>query len=230
MILEKEKQYKELKPVHRIDKNTSGVLVFAKTKKFASSFQKALVEKSLKGEEDEVNKTYLARVNGHFPDTLDVNLPIELTYFGAEKQNKVSDDGIEAKSSFKLLRYDQDSDTSVIECHPHTGRTHQLRIHLQSAGYPICNDSAYLLHRIHNARKEDGDIELYHQLQQQYHWEIDSSCDDCNNPKGDPLDNEIWLHAYSYRFNEHTWKTSLPYWYDEKFNVKDYIEQWNKIQ
>ncbi|GFH20815.1 PseudoU_synth_2 domain-containing protein [Haematococcus lacustris] len=48
-----------------------------------------------------------------------------------------------AATQFQLIRYDADSDTSIVECRPLTGRTHQIRVHLQYLGHPIANDSQY---------------------------------------------------------------------------------------
>jgi len=52
-------------------------------------------------------------------------------------------DGKKSLSGFKMLEYDPVSDTSLVECHPVTGRTHQLRVHLQFLGNPIANDPCY---------------------------------------------------------------------------------------
>lgn len=52
-------------------------------------------------------------------------------------------DGKKSLSAFKLLAYDDISDTSLVECRPLTGRTHQLRVHLQLLGNPIANDPCY---------------------------------------------------------------------------------------
>lgn len=54
-----------------------------------------------------------------------------------------SDKGKECSTTFELLRYDTKSDTSIVTCKPHTGRMHQIRVHLQYLGFPIVNDPLY---------------------------------------------------------------------------------------
>ncbi|KAL7711541.1 Ribosomal pseudouridine synthase [Entamoeba marina] len=226
MILSEEHYFDNLKPLFRLDKNTSGLLILGRTKSFAKHFQTALAQKS-KGIET-IEKIYVARVNGLFPESIEVNAPLKLTHFGVEAQNEVSDDGIEARSSFKRIRYDKISDTSIVECIPHTGRTHQLRLHLLSIGHPISNDSAYVLKRIHNSREVDGDIEREKKYQEIYHWQYDPTCPDCLFPKGDLLEHEIWLHACQYTFNGKVYKTAFPQWANEEFDVKSSIDKWAK--
>lgn len=60
-----------------------------------------------------------------------------------EGVHKCDISGKQSLSGFKFLGYRSDDDTSLIECRPHTGRTHQLRLHLQLLGNPIANDPCY---------------------------------------------------------------------------------------
>ncbi|ELP90812.1 ribosomal large subunit pseudouridine synthase C, putative [Entamoeba invadens IP1] len=227
-ILKEEGKYNDLKLVYRLDKNTSGVLVLAKTKRIAQKFQKALRDKTV-GDFQEIEKIYLARVVGEFPETLVVDKPIHLVVFGTEQQHHVSDEGISAKSGFKRIFYDKASDTSVVECVPYTGRTHQLRLHLKSVGHPIANDSAYLLEHIHNTRTRDGDTEQELAMRTKYGWVFDEFCEDCNCPKGDPLEHLIWLHAWKYSIEGKTWVANVPEWAKSTYDAKGGLEKWHKI-
>ncbi|GAB1221311.1 hypothetical protein ENUP19_0078G0044 [Entamoeba nuttalli] len=228
-ILLNEYHFSHLKPVYRLDKNTSGILLFAKTKTFASSFQSFLKEKSsVISSTSSLQKIYLARVVGYFPDTIEVNLPLHLVRFGTETQSCICEDGVEARSSFKRLFFDQDSNTSVIECVPHTGRTHQLRIHLKAIHHPIANDSAYLLNQIHNYRQQDGEIKRENKWREKYGWVFDKDCKDCNFPKGDPIEEQIWLHAWKYSFNSHNWIAEIPEWAEVNFDARSFIKEWKE--
>ncbi|BFU26692.1 RNA pseudouridylate synthase, putative [Entamoeba histolytica] len=228
-ILLNEYHFSHLKPVYRLDKNTSGILLFAKTKTFASSFQSILKEKSsVISSTSSLQKIYLARVVGYFPDTIEVNLPLHLVRFGTESQSCICEDGIEARSSFKRLFFDKDSNTSVIECVPHTGRTHQLRLHLKAIHHPIANDSAYLLNQIHNYRQQDGEINRENKWRAKYGWVFDKDCKDCNFPKGDPIEEQIWLHAWKYSFNSHDWIAEIPEWAEVNFDAKSFIKEWKE--
>lgn len=127
--------YEALHVLHRLDKETSGLVVLGKTPASASQFSKALKERS-------VFKTYVAEVNGLFPDDLsECTRPV--LWDKREIRASVSDEGLEAKTEFKVLRRNQARGTSFLECRPLTGRSHQIRIHLAHLGYPIVNDPLY---------------------------------------------------------------------------------------
>ena len=111
-------------PVHRLDNPTSGVLLIAKTQR-----SKSLL--SVLFEENKIEKQYLAIAEGHLkPKQGRFNLDIE---------GKSSSSGYEVQHVFKK----SDKDFSLVALWPHTGRTHQLRIHLSSAGHPIAGDHQY---------------------------------------------------------------------------------------
>jgi RluA family pseudouridine synthase len=124
------------KPAHRLDANTSGVVVCARTRHFAKLLQPQFTR-------GEVEKIYLARVHGHPADdefTIDAAISDEPTRLGARE---IEEDGQAAKTRFRVLRRDVDG-TSLLEARPLTGRTNQIRIHLWHAGFPIAGDPLYL--------------------------------------------------------------------------------------
>jgi RluA family pseudouridine synthase len=128
--------WRDLRIVHRLDKQTSGIVVFAKSREHAQRFIESLVAKKLR-------KRYLARVTGRFPEGL--TICNEALSFDEKTMRAYVDAvaGKNARTLFKCLEYDAETDSTVVECEPETGRTHQIRIHLQSLGHPIANDNVY---------------------------------------------------------------------------------------
>jgi 23S rRNA pseudouridine1911/1915/1917 synthase len=125
--------------VHRLDKDTSGLILFAKNDRALRYLQRQFKERT-------VNKVYQALVDGVLPQNeLLIDAPI-----GRDPQNRKKMAVIPPDSSAKsrkaltqvkvLIRYDE---YSFLECSPHTGRTHQIRVHLAFAGYPIVGDKIY---------------------------------------------------------------------------------------
>lgn len=133
-ILE-ERGYNELKIVHRLDAVTSGLVLFAKTKEFA---QKA----TFCFGNARVKKTYFALVQGcPEEDEITIEMPIR------RKEGFVfeSEHGLEqakhAITQFKVLK--RGNESSIIQCNPITGRTHQIRLHLKKWGFPVIDDPVY---------------------------------------------------------------------------------------
>jgi len=127
---------KDLSLVHRLDRETSGCLVIAKKR----SALRALHEKFREGI---VEKNYLALVVGdwQFGEQL-IDAPLLVTHRkGGERHVIVSPEGKAAQTRVRLSRtYGK---FSLLQCSPLTGRTHQIRVHLQSAGFPIAGDDRY---------------------------------------------------------------------------------------
>jgi RluA family pseudouridine synthase len=124
------------KPAHRLDANTSGVVVCARTRHFAKLLQPQFTR-------GEVEKVYLARVHGHPADdefTIDAPISAEPTQLGGRE---IEEDGRSAVTRFRVLRRDGDG-TALLEARPLTGRTNQIRIHLWHEGFPIAGDPLYL--------------------------------------------------------------------------------------
>eukprot|EP00117_Sycon_ciliatum_P042659 scpid44969/ scgid0335/ RNA pseudouridylate synthase domain-containing protein 2 len=134
MILEREFGLHNLRTIHRLDRLTSGVLIFAKSYEKVRELAKIFAERQMQ-------KTYLARVVGEFPSgEVVVDEPIGgLTpKFSIVLVHK---DGKPSKTTFQRLHYD--GVTSVVKCLPHQGRMHQIRVHLLHLGHPIINDPIY---------------------------------------------------------------------------------------
>lgn len=123
-------------PAHRLDANTTGVVLFTRTRHFAGRLQPQF-------ERNEVLKTYLARVTGHpTADSFHCDQPIadRPRELGARAIDPVG--GLSAWTDFRVLRRDPDG-TSLIEASPKTGRTNQIRLHLEHLGFPLQGDRTY---------------------------------------------------------------------------------------
>lgn len=134
-LLAKEYNLKDLKTIHRLDRLTSGVLMFGRTQSKAQQLEAMIRDR-------EVKKQYVCRVEGKFPETVECNEPIEVVSYKIGVC-KVSAKGKKCMTSFLLIGYNEKTNTSVVLCEPRSGRMHQIRVHLQYLGYPIQNDPLY---------------------------------------------------------------------------------------
>ncbi|MBM7698399.1 RluA family pseudouridine synthase [Kurthia huakuii] len=121
--------------VHRIDKDTSGLLMVAKNDMAHESLVQQLVDKT-------VTRRYTALVHGHIPhDKGTIDAPIGRDQKNRQKQ-AVVDNGKHAVTHFHVTgRFGVDY--TVIECRLETGRTHQIRVHMNYIGYPLVGDPKY---------------------------------------------------------------------------------------
>ncbi len=120
------------KLVHRIDKETSGLLILARNRKSAEMLTKAFRDKNLQ-------KTYLALVRG-CPEPREGTIEYNLEKVGEKMQ--VVEDGQKALTQIKVLD-NTGKKFALVEAHPLTGRTHQIRAHLEAIGTPILGDNKY---------------------------------------------------------------------------------------
>jgi RluA family pseudouridine synthase len=124
-------------PAHRLDANTTGLVVCARTRHFAKLLQPQF-------ERGEVEKIYLARIHGQpIQDFFTCEAPIgkEPTELGARIIDESN--GLPSRTEFKVLQRFPDN-TTLLEVKPITGRTNQIRLHLWHLDFPICGDPTYL--------------------------------------------------------------------------------------
>ena len=126
----------EIRPgiVHRLDKDTSGVLIVAKNDKAHLALCKQIKNR-------EVKKTYLALTRGIIKENeATINMPIGRSTTDRKKMAVVKT-GKEAITHFKVL--ERFKENTLLEINLETGRTHQIRVHLSQIGYPIVGDMVY---------------------------------------------------------------------------------------
>lgn len=127
---------RKIRPVNRLDKNTSGLVVFAKNE----YIQECLVRQMKK---NQFYKEYIAICKGKFNKKSGViNAPI------SRKENSIierciSKNGDTAITKYTVLTYNEDYNYSVVKCVLKTGRTHQIRVHMKYIGHPILGDTLY---------------------------------------------------------------------------------------
>jgi tRNA pseudouridine32 synthase/23S rRNA pseudouridine746 synthase len=122
--------------VHRLDRDTSGVIVAARTKPAASFLSEAFAGR-------EVHKTYHAIVCGGAPEPPqgEIALPLKKSNRRGLDIVEVARDGQAALTRYRTLASTEDA--ALVELHPETGRMHQLRAHLAAIGRPIAGDGKY---------------------------------------------------------------------------------------
>lgn len=120
--------------VHRLDRATSGVMICAKSPEALSWLQKQFASRNVK-------KTYAAVIAGHFePEEAVIDMPIERNP-KAPATFRVGTQGKHAVTAYKTV--ESNTNYSLLELKPETGRTHQLRVHLSHFHHPIVGDTLY---------------------------------------------------------------------------------------
>lgn len=120
--------------VHRLDRATSGILICAKTPEALAWLQKQFADRKVK-------KTYIAVINGTLePQEAIIDMPIERNP-KIPQMFRVGANGKRAITHYKVIQ--EGNDKSLVELKPHTGRTHQLRVHMAQQKHPIIGDTFY---------------------------------------------------------------------------------------
>ena len=134
------------RPVHRLDANTTGLVVFARTRHFCRVLQQQFLEGT-------VDKRYLVKALGHPHQEMffsEAPISSEPDVMGTRIIDQIG--GLPSRTDFQVLERHSDG-TSLLEAKLVTGRTNQIRLHLWEMGWPVVGDAAYLPHR------KKGDIQ-----------------------------------------------------------------------
>ncbi|KAH3669292.1 hypothetical protein OGAPHI_001413 [Ogataea philodendri] len=211
-LLKQQVHASELKPCFRLDKVTSGICILAKKVSTAHEIQQGIRDK-------QITKVYVARVEGKFPEECVCNDDVLVV-----DSKRGLEHGVESRSAttqFKLVRYSEKLNQSIVECRPLTGRTHQIRIHLRNLGHPIVNDYLYK-QGVFAANKDYSNPEVFDSLTKnaettRKNQMSGSRCTECGTnlylePERSKL--VLYLHAMEYYDNGGKWKysTEQPDW------------------
>lgn len=156
MEVQNESTLATIHAVHRLDMDTSGVMVFAKTAEAAVNLRRQF-------EEHTIRKTYMARVSAgtDIPSKTGkgaIDLPLSPDYDERPRQKIDFRQGKPAHTEYEIVRINEDG-TADLLLHPHTGRTHQLRVHCAhhlGLGRPIVGDLLYGGHSVYDCNADKG--------------------------------------------------------------------------
>ena len=130
-------QYPEALVVHRLDMATSGLMLFARGVDAQRRLSRAFAQR-------QVHKRYLAVVHGGVAaDAGEIDLPLMADWPNRPKQKVDLAHGKPSLTRYRVLRRDPEAGTTDLELEPVTGRSHQLRVHLQALGHAILGDRLY---------------------------------------------------------------------------------------
>ncbi|KAF9585301.1 RNA pseudouridylate synthase domain containing protein 2 [Lunasporangiospora selenospora] len=229
--------------VNRLDAVTSGIVIMANLGdpnirlRFQPPEPEETTTKGCTDQESEsvvqpprVQKEYLCRVVGEFPESVIVKEPI------LQSGGKVSVDasGKPSETRFQRVWYDTETDTSLVSCFLSTGRQHQIRLHAAHLQHPIVNDKLYnpdyeKRWRVNcpdatptgETRFYPSNIPSESQPYMPYYVSEETPCHKCreeeegrNEPN--PKDMKIWLRAIRYQGPDWKFETDLPDWADPR--------------
>ncbi len=155
-------KYSNLLLAHRLDKDTSGLLILAKRESVRKEFEQIFKERK-------VHKIYhTICFDTPKPEEGEIIFPIVQHSQGKNKYFAITPKDIPnpkvkpAKTSYKLIRSFASKRLSYVECTPHTGRPHQIRVHLKSIGNPVLGDKVYANHLQHHPYWQKATRQMLH--------------------------------------------------------------------
>lgn len=122
--------------IHRIDAETSGLVIVGKNKKSEIELKDMFQEKKY-------HKSYLAIIQGEIKEEITINRGLDREGLAIGVRMKVCDEGKESITIIKPIKYNKNRDLTLVEAIPLTGRQHQIRVHLYSIGHTILGDPIY---------------------------------------------------------------------------------------
>jgi len=130
-------EYPEALVVHRLDMSTSGIMLFARHKAAHRAMSMLFAERA-------VSKTYVAVVDGLVKDECgEINQPLITDWHNRPRQKIDHEHGKPSTTAYKVLQRDVQKKLTRVQLHPITGRSHQLRLHMQWLGHAILGDEFY---------------------------------------------------------------------------------------
>jgi tRNA pseudouridine32 synthase/23S rRNA pseudouridine746 synthase len=130
-------EYPDAINVHRLDMETSGIMVMARGRSFHRQLSRLFQAR-------EVHKHYIAVVDGRVKQcTGEIDLPLIADWPNRPRQKVDYEKGRPSRTRFSVLHHDTRENTTRLDLAPETGRTHQLRVHLQTLGHAILGDKLY---------------------------------------------------------------------------------------
>ena len=168
--------------IHRIDAETSGLVIVGKNKKSEIALKDMFQEKKY-------HKSYLAIARGHIKEEIRIDKGLDREGLAIGVRMKVCDDGKESVTIIKPIKYNKEKDLTLIEALPLTGRQHQIRVHLHSVGHTILGDPIY------GVDDENAENYLNKTLSLEDRFEVTKS-------------SRLWLHAnyLEFTFKDITYK------------------------
>lgn len=193
----------DAQPIHRLDYETSGIILVAKTKQSEKALKHLVAT-------HKVQKLYLAKIQGILHDEILVNAPIHTPHKHARGhlsiRSCISDLGKDSSTLLTPIHIDPKHNCTYIHAKPLTGRTHQIRLHCAHIGHPICGDMLY------GASDEVADMYLC-ALKEQFLLESSAQAKGSSGLAAQTL----CLHALSVRFSfqsiSYALSTPTPIWW-----------------
>jgi tRNA pseudouridine32 synthase / 23S rRNA pseudouridine746 synthase len=166
MALRVQAAYPDALVVHRLDQATSGLMIFARGKANERHLSKQFQART-------VRKRYEALVAGQMPQASGaIELPLAADWPNRPRQKVDALHGKPSRTLWQVLDYDAATDCTRLSLTPETGRTHQLRVHLQAIGRPIVGDTLYGGLAAERLKLHASMLELEHpQTGETVHWE-----------------------------------------------------------
>ncbi len=193
----------DAQPIHRLDYETSGIILVAKTKQSEKALKHLVAT-------HKVQKLYLAKIQGILHDEILVNAPIHTPHKHARGhlsiRSCISDLGKDSSTLLTPIHINPKHNCTYIHAKPLTGRTHQIRLHCAHIGHPICGDMLY------GASDEVADMYLC-ALKEQFLLESSAQA----KGSSDLVAQTLCLHALSVRFSfqsiSYALSTPTPIWW-----------------
>ncbi|MDD2895097.1 MAG: RNA pseudouridine synthase [Aliarcobacter sp.] len=155
--------------IHRIDAETSGLIIVGKNKKSEIALKEMFQEKKY-------HKSYLAIAQGEIKEEIRIDKGLDREGLLIGVRMKVCDDGKESVTIIKPIKYNKEKNLTLVEALPLTGRQHQIRVHLYSEGHTILGDPIY------GVDDENAENYLNKTLSEEDRFKVTKS-------------NRLWLHA-----------------------------------